>query len=275
MTETYSQLMADAKGCDRICVWLNRHCGIHFPDAKKDLIAHRLSRVVERYQLGTMENLATQVEIGGQHDLMLAVVDAASTNHTYFFREPQVLNYFRDTIIPMLEKQQEIRVWSAAASTGDEAYTIAIIAAERWGVLQARRRIAILGTDISDPVIGQAEEGVYGSTHLEHVPDDLLQRYFRPCGIGQHAIQEDIRKMCTFRRLNLKAYPYPFRGSFDVIFCRNVLYYFDKDHQVKTLEALYEVARPGGWLLTSVTEAVRDLHTRWVSLGSGIHRKLS
>ena len=172
------------------------------------------------------------------------------------------------------EKQQEIRVWSAAASTGDEAYTIAIIAAERWGVLQARRRIAILGTDISDPVIGQAEEGVYGSTHLEHVPDDLLQRYFRPCGIGQHAIQEDIRKMCTFRRLNLKAYPYPFRGSFDVIFCRNVLYYFDKDHQVKTLEALYEVARPGGWLLTSVTEAVRDLHTRWVSLGSGIHRKL-
>jgi chemotaxis protein methyltransferase CheR len=274
MTENYSLSASNSKSCDRICVWLNSHCGIHFPESKKDLIAHRLSRVVDKYQLGSMEKLAFQVESGGPHELLLAVMDAASTNHTYFFREPQVLNFFRDTILPSLEYQNDIRIWSAAASTGDEAYTIAIIAAERWGVFQACKRMAILGTDISEPVINQAEEGVYGSMHLDHVPDSVLQRYFRPCGIGQHAIQDDIRKMCTFRRLNLKACPYPFRRAFDIIFCRNVLYYFDRDHQTMTLEGLYEVAKPGGWLLTSVTETVRDLHTRWVSLGSGIHRKL-
>ena len=81
--------------------------------------------------------------------------------------------------------------------------------------------------------------------------------------------------MCTFRRLNLKAQPFPFRRPFDIIFCRNVLYYFDREQQRRTLEALYEVTEPGGWLLTSVTESVRDLGTRWCWVGGGIYRKVA
>jgi chemotaxis protein methyltransferase CheR len=260
-------------GCERICLWLNQNCGIYFPESKIELISNRLQRVVEEYQLGCLEKLADHVEAGQPQDLLLAVMHAASTNYTYFFREPQVLEFFRTTVMPPLERRPEIRIWSAAASTGDESYTIAIIASELWGAENARRRMAILGTDISEPVVEYAERAVYGNVHLDHTPEVLLQRYLRPAGNQTYEVVEGIRKMCTFRRLNLKAFPYPFKGQFDAVFCRNVLYYFDRDTQREVLEAIYEVTAPGGWLMTSVTENARDLATRWIPVNSGIYRK--
>ncbi len=264
---------ATPDGYERIRSWLHNRCGIYYPDRKKELLANRLSRVRERFGLRSLDDLAILVEGGGSPDVQLAVMHAASTNHTYFCREPQVLHFFRDRILSSLSQLEEIRIWSAAASSGDEAYSIAIYAAELLGREQATRRVAILGTDISSPVIARAETGIYGAHHLELVPTDLLERYFVPLGSGHYQVAEDIRRMCTFRRLNLKARPFPFRRGFHVVFCRNVLYYFDRDHQQQTLEALHGVTESGGWLLTSVTESVRDLATSWVPVGGGIYRK--
>jgi chemotaxis protein methyltransferase CheR len=148
-----------------------------------------------------------------------------------------------------------------------------MLAAEALGPEQAASAVSILGTDISAPVVKQAESAVYGAAHLEQTPEYFLTRYFVPVGGGEFKVSPHIQKMCTFRRLNLKVQPFPFRRPFDVIFCRNVLYYFDRGQQRRTLEALYEAAEPGGWLLTSVTESVRDLNTRWCWVGGGIYRK--
>ncbi len=93
--------------------------------------------------------------------------------------------------------------------------------------------------------------------------------------MGQYQVVPEIRRMCTFRRLNLKAAPYPFAKGFHVIFCRNILYYFDRPHQVQILEQLYDAAEPGGWLLTSVTETVRDLGTRWQPVMNAVYRRPS
>jgi chemotaxis protein methyltransferase CheR len=262
-----------AEGYERLRLWLNERCGIFFADNKKDLLVQRLARVIEQFQLSGLEELADRVEAGAQHDLLLAVMHAASTNYTYFFREHQVLDFFSQQILPSLSQREDVRVWCAAVSTGDEAFTIAMLGAEVWGRENARQRLSILGTDISESVISRAEMALYGSNHVEHTPPELLRRYFRPSGVDQFMVADDIRQMCTFRRLNLSAYPYPFQKPFDVVFCRNVLYYFDKEHQHDVLEAIYEVTQVGGWLLTSVTENLRGLGTRWDTVAGGIHRK--
>ncbi len=270
----FDEKFSDA-GYERVRTWLNARCGIHYAEKKKELLTQRLGRVLDHFDLDNLDDLAFCVETGHKEEIQLAVMHAASTNHTYFFREPQVLDFFRDTILPLLARQPELRIWSAAASTGDEAYTLAILVAEILGREQAANRVSILATDISAPVIKQAESGIYGASHFEHTPEHLLKRYFEPVAGNEFQVAPFIRRMCTFRRLNLKAQPFPFRRSFDVVFCRNVLYYFDREHQCGTLEALYDVTEPGGWLLTSVTESVRDLNTRWCWAGGGIYRKLA
>jgi chemotaxis protein methyltransferase CheR len=266
-------MMVDTPGYEYIRTWLNQRCGISYPDKKKDLLRQRLGRVTARFGVVDLNELATQLKGDGSREIQLAVLHAASTNHTFFFREPQVLDVFRDRILPSLADREAIRIWSAAASSGDEAYTLAIVATETLGRTGIEDRVAVLGTDISEPMIARAESAIYGASHLEQTPDPILRRYFTPIGKEQYRVIDDLRRMCTFRRMNLKATPYPFRKPFHVVFCRNVLYYFDRDHQISTLESLYDVTAPGGWLLTSVTEAIRDLGTRWKVVSSGVYRK--
>lgn len=244
-----------------------------FQDKKKALLSHRLSRVTDRFAIGDLNSLADELEAGNSHALRLAVIHAASTNHTFFFREMQTLDFFRDHVLPDKSGQMPLRIWSAAASGGDEAYTLAIIAAEKLGRAQMRQQLTLLGTDISEPMIQHAEAGLYGTSHLEQVNPVLLARYFVPAGLGQYQVAHDLRSVCTFRRMNLKAAPYPFQKKFHAVFCRNVLYYFDRPHQIATLESIYDVVEPGGYLLTSVTESIRDLGTRWRPVTTGVYQK--
>lgn len=260
--------------CERVRKWLHDRCGIHFADNKREMLVHRLTNVVAQFNLPGLQDLAERVGREDNHDLLLAVMHAASTNHTYFFREPQILNHFRDMMLPALGTKSMARIWCAAVATGDEAYTLGIIAAEKWGIRAAQGRLAILGTDISQPVIQRAEAGVYTQAHLDNVQENMLERYFEPITEGHYCVSEMIQMMCTFRRLNLKAYPYPFKRKFDIIFSRNVLYYFDKQTQREVVSAMYDVCAPGGWLVTSVTEAVRDLDTAWTHVEAGVYRKL-
>ncbi|MBM3202851.1 protein-glutamate O-methyltransferase CheR [Candidatus Woesearchaeota archaeon] len=254
--------------------WLHDRAGIFYEERKKELLINRLRRVCERFDYGGLQELETHL-IGRQISaLQSAVIHAATTNHTYFFREPQVLNHFANAIVPALPGEQ-LRLWNAAASTGDETYTLAIILCEKWGIPATAKRVSILGTDISAPVIAQAESGIYTFNHLEHMPQTLLEKYFHPTGMEQYRIRPEIRELCLFRRLNLKISPYPFRRLFHVVFLRNVLYYFDKPHQISTVRALYEITEPGGWLVTSVTESLRDLDSPWVPVSSGIYRKMA
>ncbi|MGI9213371.1 MAG: CheR family methyltransferase [Methylococcaceae bacterium] len=254
--------------------WLHDRAGIFYEERKKDLLISRLRRVCDRFGYASLLELERSLVHPQMADLQSAVVHAATTNHTYFFREPQVLDYFAHTVLPALP-DEKLRLWNAAASTGDETYTLAIILCEKWGIAEAARRVSILGTDISGPVIAQAESGIYTFNHLEHTPKPLIDRYFHATGIEQYRINDGIKAFCLFRRLNLKINPYPFRRQFHVVFCRNVLYYFDKPHQISTVNALYDVTEPGGWLVTSVTESLRDLGSPWTPVTSGIYRKIT
>ncbi len=256
----------------RVCGWLREQCGMDYRANKRDLLEHRMRRICEQAHLGSMHELAERLERGSDPALSLAVLHGASTNHTYFYREPQVLDAFARLVLPSLPRG-ELRIWSAAASSGDEAYTLAMIAAEVLGPEIARASLSILGTDISAVMIEAAEQAVYPQARLSGLPRGLRERYLRDLGDGQLRVVAPLREMCTFRRLNLKVRPLPFQRSFHVVFCRNVLYYFDREQQRATVEAIYEVTEPGGWLLTSVTEPLRDLGTRWIAIQGGVYRK--
>jgi chemotaxis protein methyltransferase CheR len=226
-------------GYESIRGWLEQRCAIHYPEHKRDLLQQRLSRVQRAFHLTALSQLAAEVTHANNHEVQMAVIHAASTNHTYFFRETDVLEYFRTTVLPILKNRREIRLWSAACSTGDEVYTLAILIAETLG-MEALARTQILGTDISGPVF---------------------------------QVRPEIRAACTFRRMNLKSYPYPFRKPFQAVFCRNVLYYFAIKDQIDVIEAIADVTEPEGFLFTSVTETMRDVSPRWTYVTSGINRR--
>lgn len=263
----------EARALEEIRGWLSARCGISYPEHKDALLQQRLSRVMRSFALETLDALARAMFGEARTDVQLAVMHAASTNHTYFFREPEVLQGFTDSVLPEIAHHRPMRIWSAAASTGDEAYTIAILIAEKLG-MDALDRVQILGTDISAPVVERAELGVFPARQFTHTSAALLQRYFTPTGIDQYQVRDRIRTACTFRRMNLKAQPYPFTKPFHAVFCRNILYYFERADQLATLEAIHDATEPGGWLITSVTESIRDLGSRWQPVSTGIYRKV-
>jgi chemotaxis protein methyltransferase CheR len=266
-------MATEAESYEAIRGWLEKRCAIHYPVHKRDLLRQRLARVQRALSLPDLHDLARKVTLEQTHEVQLAVMHAASTNHTYFYREKDVLEFFRSKVLSVLASRGEIRLWSAACSTGDEVYTLAILIAETLG-MDALRRTHILGTDISAPVIERAESGVYAGRHLEQVPAEIRRKYLRPVGIEQFQVVPEVRAACTFRRMNLKVAELPFRKPFQAVFCRNVLYYFAHQDQVDIVNAIADVTEPGGWLFTSVTENVRDLTPRWHPIASGISTKI-
>lgn len=261
-----------ARAYEDIRDWIADRCGIHYSDEKRNLLVQRLSRVQRAFGLEGMDHLARLLLKEPSSDIELAVISAASTNHTYFYREAEVLNHVRERLLPQLANRDEIRIWSAACSTGDEVFTVAMLVAEALGDA-ALDRTTILGTDISAPVIERAELGIVNERQVAQLPADLKARYLIPAGLGQYKVDARIRSRCTFRRMNLRSAPYPFRNSFQIVFARNILYYFDSSGQAETLASIYSVTEPGGYLITSVTENIRDLGTQWRAEVNGVHRK--
>lgn len=264
---------SDVQGLERIRDWLGTRCGIRFADYKRDMFLQRMVRVQRAFGLPDIPTLAHRLIIDKVSDVEFAIISAASINHTYFFRETDILSRFQDEILPDLAERDEIRIWSAACSTGEEVYTIAMMIAEAFGA-DALKRTTILGTDISATVIDRAEEGVFFERQIGQVPEAMRSRYLSPVGAGKYVLSDKIRDCCTFRRMNLKAVPYPFRNSFQIVFCRNVLYYFEPEDQAAVLDAIFGVTETGGWLITSVTESIRDLHTPWSFVANGVHQKV-
>lgn len=263
--------LPEARACESIRRWLEDRCAIHYPAHKADMLVQRLDRVRREFRFASFESMVQAMTGKDASAIQLAVMHAASTNHTYFYREAEVLTDFCSRILPGLLDQGEVRLWSAACSSGDECYTLAMIAADLHGP-ECLRRIRILGTDLSAPVVRAAERGIYSPRHLEQVPPAILKRYMSQAGEGQYSVGPEIRAACTFRRLNLKTHPYPFRNRFHAVFCRNVLYYFTEQDQAAIVDAIAEATEPRGWLVTSVTENARDLSQAWIPDRNAIFR---
>lgn len=206
----------------------------------------------------------------GDRRAMLEVVDAASTNYTEFFREREAFELLTARVFPSL-RDGPVRIWSAAASTGEEAYSLAIHA-QAYFRGETAARVKVLGTDISERHITAAERALYADGRLARLtPVERLA--FEPLGMGQSRVRPEVRALCTFRRLNLLSPAWPFTQPFHVILCRNVLYYFDDVSRARLFESLYDASAEGAWLITSFTDPTADIRSRWVPYQPGIFRK--
>lgn len=253
-----------------VATWVRTRLGIVFSPEQKEQFADRLRTFLNLKNL-TAEQLLAALE---RHDAALSreLAEVVSTNYTFFMRESDTFEFMRQTILPALP-DAPFRIWSAASSSGDEAYTAAIHCIEHFGA-DAQRRVKILGTDISQRQVEHAEAGIYPAEQLSLINSHRRERFFVPTDHARKLrVTQPLRDMCTFRRMNLTQFPWPFEHRFQIIFLRNVLYYFDRAIRSHVLERCYDAAQPGAYLLTSLTEPLLDVKSRWRRVAPAIFQK--
>jgi len=259
--------------------------GIALGPHKRQLLRARLGRRLRALGLATFGEYyeyLTDPEAGGDEE-MVRFVNAITTNKTDFFREPHHFDYLLRTWAPAHRAKAEaggarrVRVWSAACSSGEEPYTLAIVLAEARLVPPAWDT-RILASDIDTDMLAQADEAAYGPDRTAAVPRDLLVRHFvRRAGRDRdHArVRPELRDLVTLRRINLADPAWPIRTRFHVIFCRNALIYFDRTMQKRILENLVSFLEPGGLLFLGHAESVFGLVDGLIHLGNTIYARVA
>jgi chemotaxis protein methyltransferase CheR len=256
---------------------VGENAGIVLGPNKRQLVQGRLARRLRELGLPSYESYCNHVRESGPEELV-GLINAITTNVTAFFRENHHFEALAGYMIPEALKRNQhsrrLRIWSAGCSTGEEPYCIAMVVSEaipsslRWDV-------KILATDIDSDVIAMAEQAVYPVDRLAHVPQPRLRRCFRK-GVGQYAgqamVQPDIARLVSFRMLNL-LHAWPMRGPFDVIFCRNVMIYFDQATRERLVGRFASLLAPDGYLCLGHSESIHPGTAPFRLVGKTIYRR--
>lgn len=267
------------KDCyDFISALVYEHSRIRLGPDKQPLLSGRLNKRLKELKLNSYEQYCDLLRSPQGQAELSPLVDLISTNHTHFFREIQHLDYLRDHIIPEFvasHPREPLRVWSAACSSGEEPYTIAIVLAEYF-LKHSERPWGIEATDISTRILAHAKEGIYRKDRV-NIPDTtLLHRYFQQ-GIGDYAdyyrVKDSLRSMVKFHHLNLLHSPYPVAQNQHVIFCRNVMIYFDQKTQQELVNKLIQQLAPGGYLMVGHSESLLSVKHNLKSVRPAIYRR--
>ncbi len=260
---------------DEIRRLVREHTGISLSDSKRELVYSRLVRRLRRLSL---RSFAEYIALLGQEDEaeLEEFTNAITTNLTSFFREGHHFEFLADTVLPALEKRnagtRRLRIWSAGCSTGEEPYSIAVTLQEAM----ARFRgwdVRVLATDLDSHVVAQAQAGEYKPERFEKMPAARRERWFDETRSGTFVANAALKSLITFRQLNLM-HAWPFRGPFDVVFCRNVVIYFDKETQRGLFERIAEMQRDGDHLFIGHSESLFKVCDRYQLIGKTIYRKV-
>lgn len=242
--------------------------GIHFPDAKKYILESRLSHRLGELELENFDQYIALLSMGPyQQDEFQEMFNRITINETSFFRNDAQLDVFEKRVLPELlearARTKRLRIWSAACSTGDEPFTLAILIHRTLGVRLADWKIEILGTDISERALNVAAEGKYTSYSIRTTPKLVLDRYFTSDG-RNYQLKPEIRQMVNFEKHNLKDRLAAKRhGTWDVIFCRNVLIYFDDAMKKQVVQMFSEQLADDGTLFIGHSERIKDISDRF------------
>jgi len=251
--------------------------GIALSDAKRDLVYGRLSRRLRALGLSSFRQYRDYLEGDDGEREIEKFINSISTNHTRFFREEHHFAHFAPNVAGAFVHATSgagggrLRVWSAGCSTGEEPYTIALVLRREIADVE-RRDVRILATDIDTEVLAKASAGEYSAAALEEIPDTFWPHIHSIDGEQRIAMGDELRSLITFRRLNLIE-PWPFKGLFDAIFCRNVLIYFDNETKAALIDRFLNQIRPGGWLYLGHSESLIKPHPGLRLVGRTIYRR--
>lgn len=235
--------------------------GINLGEHKRSLVIERLQKVLRQGGFSSFTEYYYHVVQDATGHALLTLIDKISTNHTFFFREKEHFDILTATALPDVMRRQpggkqRLKVWSAGCSSGEEPYTLAMVISDFFGARINNLDLGLLATDISVTALEKATLGIYSETETSQVPPAFKHRYLMRLEDGSWAVKESVKKMILFRRLNLMRQTYPFKGKFHLIFCRNVMIYFDILTRKALLERYYNYLEPEGYLFVGHSESL-------------------
>jgi chemotaxis protein methyltransferase CheR len=275
MTMTEQQHPLNDDVFDRFRALVYRECGINLTDHKRALFNSRLQKRLRQLGLTSFQDYYDLV-VGRCGDAELTtMLDYISTNHTEFFREPHHFTFLRERVLHELAGDKTVRIWSTACSSGEEPYSIAMTLSDAIAS-PSTWNCRILASDISTRMLAKAAAGQYSHARINSLPPDLVHRHFL-LGKGDHRelvkIKSHIANMAVFRRINLMDDRYPIKSLLDVIFCRNVIIYFDRETQAAVLARLSRYLKPGGYLFMGHSETLHGISDVFHYVAPTIYRK--
>lgn len=259
----------------RLSEFVKGRFGINLAE-KKNLVEGRLAKLLSDRSIESFEAYFHLVEADRTGAEVSQLMDRLTTNHTFFMREASHFDYFKDRVLPWLSetvKDRDLRIWSAGCSSGEEPYTLAMILADFFGEEQVSWDMKILATDISASVLNAAREGIYTGDEVRTLPKAWQLRYFKHKGHDSFQVCDQIRSQVIFRSFNLMEPVLPFRKQFHVIFCRNVMIYFDQETKNQLVQRYYNQTTVGGHLFIGHSESLSRDAMGYRYLMPSVYRK--
>lgn len=236
--------------------------GINLTEKKITLVKGRLNKIIKTKGYGTFQEYYDAVLADKSGQELLELVDRISTNHTYFYREGDHFSVLRSRILPELlqsgrmRDMSDLRLWCAGCASGEEAYTLAMELKEFSRERMQNPGRTILATDISLTALENAQRGEYPAERLRELSAEKRSRYFQLTESGTYKVKDELRSLILYKRLNLMSENYPFKNRFQIIFCRNVMIYFDKATKDRLVERMTDLLVPGGYLFIGHSESL-------------------
>ena len=255
--------------------YMKSNFGINL-EKKRTLIEGRLTNYVLEKGFTGFSQYFDMLFSGGNEAEITKLVNFLTTNYSYFMREWDHFEFFKTRVLPELKRavtDRDLRIWSAGCSTGEEPYTLAMLMADFFGTEKSMWDSKVLATDISMRALEAARAGVYADDQLAKVPAEWRSRYFKSAGDGKWEIKPALKAEVIFRTFNLMEERFPFQRPFHVIFCRNVMIYFDRDTKAELIRKFYRMTEPGGYLFVGQSESISRDETGWQYVMPSVFRK--
>ncbi|NQZ21862.1 MAG: protein-glutamate O-methyltransferase CheR [Colwellia sp.] len=268
------------KDFKRIASFVYNYSGIKLSEAKQTMVEGRLKKRLKHHEMATYKEYCDFVLSQKGKSEVIYLIDVLTTNKTDFFRELQHFDYLNKSILPLLTQQgigrhRPLRIWSAGCSSGEEAYTISMVL-HQWNESNPPIDFEIIGTDISVSVLKKATKGLYTVSDIEAIPLIMRQKYLLRSEADANVVKipREIRKNVSFGMLNFRNNIYNIPHQMDIIFCRNVLIYFDKDTQQDIISKFCRLLVPQGYLFLGHSESIKGLSVPLETIGTTTYRKI-
>lgn len=252
---------------------LHDYCGIYIQEGKEALVRARMIKRIRVLKLGSIREYLDYMESDGSGAEFLNLVDVLTTNKTSFFRESQHFDFLRTEVLPKVQNR-DLKWWSAGCSSGEEPVSCAITWLEERSE-SARGSLKILATDISHSMLQIGKQGIYSAERFQGLPGFVVNRYFGkiPGTPPGYQLGPDVRRMISYARLNLKD-PWPMKGPFHIIMCRNVMIYFNRETQQQLVKRFQQLLEPGGYLFLGHSESLQGHNPDLRNVRPAVYQKI-
>lgn len=256
--------------------YVKTNYGISFNDEKKTMVQSRLRTIITDLGFDSFTTYFEFIRNNPKSKDMVEFINKITTNHTFFMREPEHFDYFRDITLPYVEEsfrnKRELNMWCCACSSGEEAITLQIIAQEFFKKTEVDWNTQMLATDISTKVLDKAVHAHYPTENIANLPKTWQLEYFEKVDATYSKVKQSIKSQIAYRKFNMMS-PFNFKRKFHVIFCRNVMIYFDTQTRDSIVKKFYDVTEPGGYLFIGHSESVSNSGSGFQYIKPAVYRK--